>query len=595
MGKKKSKKRKSSRIQQRSSSPQPLPGSGTSNDLETALRHHQAGRASEAETMYRRVIRSDSRNADALHLLGVLLMQQAQYDEAVSLIKKAIDCNPSAAAYHNNLGNALKSTGNYDEAIRCYKKALALKPAYPQALYNLGNALKELGHLEEAADSYLKALSIMPDFAEVHNNLGLIYQECDQMEEALSSFKKAYSLNPGSVDTCSNLAEVYEKKNNVEQAEMFSKKALSMDPANPHARYVQARLLRRRGKLGEAVELLAPAVQVDSSFLSFIHFELGKLYDLLHDSSRAYHHFSLGNNLTRMKTEGSDRAMESYLSKLAQMENTVTEEWVQSFSAQSVSQSSDSPCFLVGFPRSGTTLLDQILDCHPQLQVMEEVPVLETIASDIEASYGGYPRALACLDQETIEVFRARYFNEVGRSIVRKPEMVLVDKLPLNIQHVPLAVRLFPATKFILVIRHPCDVVLSNFMQNYKINEAMANFFTLQESARLYKRIMGLWNIYREMLSVNYHTVTYESLVENIRLEVEGLLEFLELDWNEAVLNYRDHARKRTIKTPSYQSVTKPIYKQAKFRWLRYAEHLEHVRADLAPFIAQFGYTTGSG
>ncbi len=441
----------------------------------------------------------------------------------------------------------------------------------------------------------MKALALAPDFAEVHNNLGLIYQECDQLDEALSSFKKAYEINPGLVDACNNLGEIYEKRNDVEQAELFSQKALSMDPANPHARYVQARLLRRRGKLEEAVELLAPAVQVESVYLSFIHFELGKLYDLLNDNARAYHHFSSGNNLQRLKTEGSDRAMESYLRKLERMKSTVTAEWGRSFSAQPVSHPSGPPCFLVGFPRSGTTLLDQILDCHPQLQVMEEVPILETLASEIDVSYGGYPRALPSLDQEDIKSLRARYFNEVEQSIGRKPGTVLVDKLPLNIQHVPLAVRLFPATKFILVIRHPCDVVLSNFMQNYKINEAMANFYTLQESARLYKHIMGLWDLYIKILPVKYHTVKYESLVENLRGAVEGLLEFLELTWDEAVLNYRDHAKKRTIKTPSYQSVTKPIYKRAKFRWLRYAEQLEYVREDLAPFISRFGYSTGSG
>jgi hypothetical protein len=186
---------------------------------------------------------------------------------------------------------------------------------------------------------------------------------------------------------------------------------------------------------------------------------------------------------------------------------------------------------------------------------------------------------------------RERYFEAVDGYFSRDPGMLLVDKFPLNIRHIPLIVRLFPSARIILAMRHPCDVVLSNFMQNYRINNAMANFFTIEDSALAYQQVMALWQKSISLLPVHYHTVKYESLVTDFNHEVGQLLEFLEVDWDDAVLAYDSHARKRgTIRTPSYQSVTEPIYQRAKYRWKRYQDQLQPVMKDLAPFIEAFGY-----
>ena len=249
------------------------------------------------------------------------------------------------------------------------------------------------------------------------------------------------------------------------------------------------------------------------------------------------------------------------------------------------------PSFLVGFPRSGTTLLDQILDNHPGIQVMDERPIFDTISHTITKDFDDFAAAFSALGQKELRENRELYFQLVDQYLARRPGTLLIDKLPLNIRHVPLILRLFPSAKFILVLRHPCDVVLSNFMQRYKLNEAMANFFTLADAAHCYARVMYLWQKCAAQLPMTYHTVRYESLVTDFETEVRSLLEFLEVGWDEAVLGYATRAREKAIiNTPSYQAVTEPINTRAKFRWVRYREQMKPILDDLAPFVEAFGY-----
>ena len=170
---------------------------------------------------------------------------------------------------------------------------------------------------------------------------------------------------------------------------------------------------------------------------------------------------------------------------------------------------------------------------------------------------------------------------------------VFVDKLPLNIEYLPLIHRLFPEAHIIFSCRHPCDVVLSNFMQYYRLNDAMANFFTIEDSARLYGQVMGLWLRCTELLPLNFHTLRYESLVSDFDAEVRDLFAFLEIDWDDAVLDFHHHAVNRNIiSTPSYEQVTQPIHTRATQRWHGYRPQLEPILAELGPFIEKFGYAT---
>jgi hypothetical protein len=204
----------------------------------------------------------------------------------------------------------------------------------------------------------------------------------------------------------------------------------------------------------------------------------------------------------------------------------------------------------------------------------------------------GRENALAELSEAQIAQLRKTYFDEVAHHIELRPGNLLVDKMPLNTVNVHLIWRVFPQAKFILAIRHPCDVCFSCFMQNFRINEAMASFFSLDSAARTYDAVMRTWLEAAARLPLDFHRIRYEDLVADFEGETRALLTFLGVGWDDQVLGHTEHAiRRGTINTPSYHQVTQPIYAHAKFRWKRYASQFAPVMPTLKPYIEYFGYT----
>ncbi|MGZ8997692.1 MAG: sulfotransferase family protein, partial [Allosphingosinicella sp.] len=244
------------------------------------------------------------------------------------------------------------------------------------------------------------------------------------------------------------------------------------------------------------------------------------------------------------------------------------------------------PIFLVGFPRSGTTLLDTMLMGHPVLHVLEEEPILQRVGY----SLGDFER-LPSLDDAEVERLRALYFEELDRFDPAASAKIVVDKLPLNILGAPLIHRLFPDARFIFAQRHPCDVVLSCFMQNFELNAAMANFLDLGDSARLYDQVLAFWERCRALFPLNVHVLRYEALVEDVEAELRPLIDFLDLPWDERLLDHQATAASRgAISTPSYAQVAEPIYKRASGRWERYRAQMEEVLPILMPWAERLGY-----
>jgi Sulfotransferase family len=225
---------------------------------------------------------------------------------------------------------------------------------------------------------------------------------------------------------------------------------------------------------------------------------------------------------------------------------------------------------------------------HPDVHVLEEEPILQRVGEAL----GDFAR-LPGLDTAEVDRLRALYFAELDGFDPEARGRIVVDKLPLNILGAPLIHRLFPEAKLIFAERHPCDVVLSCFMQNFDLNDAMANFLDIGDSARLYDLVLDFWTRARQVLPLDVHNVRYEALVEDKEREMHTLLEFLGLTWHEGVLdNEANAARRGAISTPSYSQVVQPIYRRAAGRWQRYREQLSGVLPILAPWAEAMGYRT---
>jgi hypothetical protein len=264
----------------------------------------------------------------------------------------------------------------------------------------------------------------------------------------------------------------------------------------------------------------------------------------------------------------------------------LTPDRVASWPALSLAAEPAPPVFILGFPRSGTTLLDTLLMNLPGLHVLEEMPPLE----EVEKALGGHAR-LAGLSSGEANGLRALYFQRVGALSPPRPGQTIVDKFPLHMARMAPIHRLFPDAKVVFVERHPCDAVLSCFTSNFTLNRAMRCFTTLEGAARLYETVFDAWTRASELLPIRVHRLRYERLIEDPRAEMRALLDFLGLPWDERVLDNQAAAAKRThIATASYKQVGEPLYARSVGRWRRYRAQMEPVLPILAPWAERLGY-----
>ena len=572
-------------------------------------------------------------SADSHCLLGSVYQALEQPEQAISSYQLALKLKPNHGEAQNNLGTVFSSLGRYQEAATSYRNAIKLMRGNPNVYVNLGNVLEKLGHLENATNQYLHALKLSPndpelanllgnslrsqgrsldsvryyrqaletnpDHAIIHNNLGAALNDLGRFDDALSSYQAAIKLRPNYATAYKNIAALYEQTNKIDLAEEYIQRALSLAPENPSIQYTQAVLLKRKKETAKAIQILstidrAPYAkkQLGARKEQLVQFELGRLYDQSGDVHLAMNHFTQGNRLASqlMRVQNPRPDKNIFLRQVNSLTTKLPAEHFHKSLESINDKNTDAPIFLLGFPRSGTTLLDQILDSHPRLQVMEERPTLLAVGETIDQYYQRYPESITNLQPADLENLRQIYWHKASQYISHDLKTVLIDKYPLNTQHIPLISTLFPNSRILVALRHPCDVVLSCFMQNFRINHAMANFLSLEDSVQLYCRVMRLWLNYQDSIPVNYHIIRYEDLVTDFQPTLESLITFLDIEWDDALLNYNKTAKSKHIHTPSYQTVSQPIFTHAKYRWKRYESYLKPFINDLKPFIDRLGY-----
>jgi len=587
--------------------------------------HETRGELDQAEICYRKALELQPRYPEALFNLGSVMHKTGRLDQAVETYSQAIKLNPAYADAYSNLGGALQERGDLDQAEIALGHALKLNPSSADVWFNLGNLFNTLKDLDRSAAAFDRALKIRPDFVEAHrnlggqlaraqkfdeaerhhreairlapdnadawNDLGLTLKGDSRTDEAESAFRKAIELQADSGGALGNLVTLLEESNRMDEARQAVTMGLERCPDDPMLNMMAARLDRRDGRIEEALEKLE---KIDLDALpregaSRVHYELGQVFERLKRAGDAWPHFVAANAELEHETASLGIDKQSYLDKLDATDRQLTPEVIQAWLDDPVSPTEDTPVFLVGFPRSGTTLLEVALDSHPQLVTMEEKPFVVDMERldlmDLDAIQ------LSSLDSTRTGELRRQYFEMVDRYVPERGDATLVDKLPLRIADAPVIWRMFPEAKFILALRHPADAVLSCFMQSFQPNIAMAHFNTLEDAANLYDRIMSLWQRYTELLPLRFHAVRYEDNVADFEGEIRKLLEFLDLPWDDAILEYRDRAKRMTrINTPSYHQVTEPIYDRARYRWERYRTQLDPVMDQLKPWIQAWGY-----
>jgi len=547
---------------------------------------------------YRKAISLDSKYAKACNNLGCAQYDAGSHLEAIHSFKRAIDIDGDYAEAYSNCGNALRADGQLAEALVCYGKAIFIRPNFAEAYNNQGVVMKEMGDLDSALSSCNKAIQIMPDYVEAYNNLGNIFGDLGEFDKAITNYKRAIQLKPNYVEAFSNICDLYEKNNIIDglrEAVLHAQQVLPED--NPTLNYRLAQLASREFRFEDALGYLECIDPMDLSLtVRQGHSELlAKTYDKLGMFSSAYSQFETANNIASQSPTAKQFSSQRYLNRIMRS----TKDWSNSskirWPAGCEHSSQISPVFLVGFPRSGTTLLDTIMMSHPDVAVVEERPMVAAMRAHIGDIVT--PELLSDLDNDQVNGLRDLYFKELHPYINRDDinNKLIIDKLPLNIADIGLINRVFPDAKFIFALRHPYDCILSCFMQNFKLNDAMSNFLTLNQTAVLYDAVMTLWDDYNRMLYFGVFTIKYEDLICDVRGTLDPLLHFLSLDWDDNLINYQNTALKRgKINTPSYNQVTQGLYKYANGRWKNYRPQIKEIFPLIEPWVRKFGYSTES-
>jgi len=553
------------------------------------------GQLQEALESYEKAIQLKPDYADAYSNRGNALHKLGRFEDAVMSCEKAIQLKPDYAEAYSNRGNALCDLGKLQEAVESHEKAIELKPDYAEAYSNRGNVLRELWQLKAAVGSYEKAIELKPDYAEAYSNRGNALCDLGKLQEAVESYEKAIELKPDLGIAHTSLCDFYEKHNRVAELIKALHRAQQVLPKNhPELLFLKA-LLASREKQFEAArdffELIAPERLLPRTRQRYSEL-LSKTYDRLGEFSSAFSQFEITNNMARQFSAGQQFSAQRYFDRVSK----TSESWANTgkirWSTRQSSTRQYSLAFLVGFPRSGTTLLDTILRSHPEVLVVEEKHMVESMRTHM----GGLATVdlLTDLDDKQIVELREVYFEELNSHVEADgSHKLIIDKLPLNIIDAGLIHRVFPGSKFILALRHPYDCVLSCFMQNFQLNDAMANFLTLQQSASLYDAVMSLWVHYNNALDLDVGVLRYEDIVQDLQGAAEPLLNFLGLAWHDHLLDFQQTALSReTITTPSYNQVTQSLYTQAIGRWKNYQDQIKGIVPLLEPWAKSFGYST---
>ena len=529
---------------------------------------------------------------EACNNLALSLKEEMKVDDAINYLNKAIEFKPNYSEAFYNLGNTLTVKGDFRKAIKAFKKAIELKPDYFDALNNLGATYNLYKDYSNALKSISKALNIRPNIADAYNNLGTAELNLENESEAIKSYNKAIKIDPKFVLAYSNLCGLYERSNKLEKLKETLNKAENQGlSGNEEIKFRRGQLNSRNKDYKNSTLYLE---EVDDTKISnkmkIDKYELlGKDYDKIKHYKKAFNCFKKSNSLVSLSVESQLYNPKNYQNEVSQLIISYSKikklEWENKIENKII-----SPVFLIGFPRSGTTLLDNILSSHPNISTLEEKPMIAMVKKSLNklASYENLKK----LNLHDLQNLQKIYLDELTKYLPNETLLgkVFIDKLPLSIIDISLILRIFPKAKFILAIRHPLDCILSCFMQTFNLNDAMANFLNLKNTAELYNKSMKLFDIYESIFKLDFHLIKYENLIFSLKDETTKLLNFLDLNWEKEVDNYRSNALDKKINTPSYNQVTEKIYTRASGRWKNYKNEMHDIMPIMQFWIEKWGY-----
>ncbi|MGP0072330.1 MAG: tetratricopeptide repeat-containing sulfotransferase family protein [Bryobacteraceae bacterium] len=534
--------------------------------------------------------------------LGTAFQAHGQLEEAAGCFERALTLQPDWAEVHSNLGNILESQGKLEEAVACQERALALKPNFAEAYSNLGNARHAQGRLNEAVACYEQALAIKPDYVDAHNNLGTTFLDQDRIEEAVAHYERALALNPDYAAAHNNLGNALMRQEKIDEAQAHYESALALKPDYANAHNNLGNVFKEKGKFDDALEHFGRAVAIKPNYaeahlnrgelkrfdrgdpdlaaleslvssrelpedkMLFAHFALAKALDDVGDYDRAWQHLLQGNTLKRRQIDYQEnRALELFQRIRTVFDHSLLER------SHGAGDPSSVPVFVVGMPRSGSTLVEQILASHPQIHGAGELTILEKMEGR------GFPEQVAQLDGPALRRMGQSYLSSLPQ--VADGKIRIVDKLPGNFLRIGLIRLILPNARIIHTTRHPLDTCLSCYSKLFTNGPLFS--YDLAEVGRYYRGYSELMTHWRSVLPQGcILDVSYEEVVEDLETQARRLIDYCGLPWDQRCISF--HQNSRPVRTASSVQVRQPLFRGSLERRRRY-------EAGLRPLMKELG------
>jgi len=520
-------------------------------DLTKAMTLVKKGQIGEAEKIYKQILKDDPKNVDALRLLALLVTKGGAVDQGIMILTKCTEIAPDYALAWGNLANMYRQKEGYenlDKSIYCFRKATKLRPNWAEGWAGLGTVYTRSSLHEEGIAAYQKSLLIKGDQPRVHLSLGHVYKTTGEQNQSINFYKEA-----------------------IKHFEMFGEAFWSL--AN----------LKTYNFSEEEIKLMKlQLTKEDLPEKEKVHFlfALGKAYEDRKEYKTSFNYYDQGNDLNRGRSTYDPKAVEAISRRII---NFFDGDFIKD--KANWGHVAPDPIFIVGLPRSGSTLIEQILSSHSKVEGTMELPNILNMARELGSGtkdQTAYPEVLSKLSKIEIESLGKQYLSET--KFIRSNFPFFVDKMPNNFSHIGLVHLILPNAKIIDARRNPLDTCFSCYKQLF----ARGQMFTydLSEIARYYVNYINLMDHWDEILPGKVHKVVYEDMVQNQEEETRKLLDYCNLPFEEECLKF--YETKRAVKTASSEQVRQPIYKQSVQLWQNYEEFLDQLKIALSPLKTRF-------
>ncbi len=569
------------------------------------------GRLTDAISSYQRAIELKPDYAGAHNNLGVALYDLGRFDEAIASYRQAVEIEPGYVEAQYNLGNALTAAGRLDEAIASYLDAIAIKPDHADSFNNLGNALRRAGRLDQASASYLRAIEIEPNHPVAHRNLGMAQFDSNRLEEAISHYQRALVINPNYAEAYGDLGNTFRTLGRFDEALAHYRKALAIKPDYAEAHNNLGVAFKMLGRAEEARRAFETAIQLAPRRVLFyaglaemrrfaegdrhlaamkqlarelatlggeeqiqLHFALGKAFADLAQHDRSFRHLLAGNTLKRQQIHYDEAAV---LAEFDRIRAVFTRGLVQD--KRGLGHPSSVPVFIIGMPRSGTTLVEQMLASHPKVFGAGELSDFHDAVVRFaarEAIPQPYPEMVSSMTGPKLFALGADYLAHVRRMAPSADR--ITDKMPGNFLAAGLVHLALPNARIIHIRRDPIDTCFSCFSTLFAADHPHA--YDLGELGRYYRAYAALMEHWHDVLPAEVMVeVQYETLVTDFEREARRIVAHCGLDWDDACLAF--YRTQRPVQTASMLQVRQPIYPSSVGRWRPYEDWLGPLLAAL--------------